>query len=145
MYVCTSVKMCDSCLFLCFHKAVWRGRSEVGEEEVDPLFWGCHSHHFLCGTQRIRPGAAWGRDHGKKTCSNVCSLSLCLWTSHLSFFLSPYSLMTHLYCKYSNKALKNTVSESIRVVLQCIQGSFMKSGCGTTRQLVPWCILTQTT
>lgn len=47
------------------HQAVRRGRSEVGEEEVDPLFRGRHSHHFLRGAQRIRPGAAWGRDHGK--------------------------------------------------------------------------------
>lgn len=47
------------------HQAVWRRRSEVGEEEVDPLFWGRDGHYFLCGAERLRPGAAWGRDHGK--------------------------------------------------------------------------------
>lgn len=84
--------MCENMLMhvsLCCEQAVWCGRSEVGEEEVDPLFRGCHSHHFLCGSQRIRPGAARGRDHGKERRLHV------YWVPPLSL-CSP---MTHLHCK----------------------------------------------
>lgn len=44
----------DSCFF---PQDVWCGRAEVREEEVDPLLWGSHLHHFLCSPQCLRYGA----------------------------------------------------------------------------------------
>lgn len=44
---------------------VWRGRPEVREKEVDPLFRGCDLHHLLRSSQRIRHGAGRGRRSGE--------------------------------------------------------------------------------
>ena len=41
---------------------VWCGRPAVRKEEVDPLLWGSHSHHLLCGDECLwpGPGRGWG-------------------------------------------------------------------------------------
>lgn len=46
-------------------QAVWCGGTEIREEKMDSLLWGCDSHYLLCGTEWIRPNAPWRRDHGE--------------------------------------------------------------------------------
>ena len=48
-----------------FPQDVWRGRATIREKEVDPLLWGSHLHHFLCGPQCLWYGASGRWRSGK--------------------------------------------------------------------------------
>lgn len=32
---------------------------------MDPLFWGCHSNHFLCRAERVWPSTPWRWNYGE--------------------------------------------------------------------------------
>ena len=57
--------MSDEILIDSVLKNVRCGRSEVGAQEVDPLFRRRHRHHLHCGTQRVRPVTGRGPGSGK--------------------------------------------------------------------------------
>lgn len=46
-------------------QAVWRRRSKVREEKVDPLLRGRDGHHLLRRSEWLRPGAPWRRNDCK--------------------------------------------------------------------------------
>lgn len=48
----------------CLFQDVWCGRSEVGEKEVDPLFWRGYCHYLHCGHEWIWPDTGWGSRDG---------------------------------------------------------------------------------
>lgn len=47
------------------------GRTEIGKKEVDTLFRGCHVHHLLRGSERVRPGTTRRKWAGKAACYNL--------------------------------------------------------------------------
>ena len=53
---------------LLFSQNVRCWRSTIRTEEVDPLFRRSHSHHFLCGFERLRSRSCWRRRNGKLPC-----------------------------------------------------------------------------
>lgn len=67
---------------------VWRRWTEVGEEEVDPLFRRSHCHHLLCGSERLWPDAGWRRRNGK-TCLTSACLTFCHTRATLPLGFSP--------------------------------------------------------
>lgn len=61
----SSLPHCRFFLFF-FLQNVRCGRTTLRAKEVDPLFWGSHSHYLLRGAERLRPGPGWGRGDGEK-------------------------------------------------------------------------------
>ena len=70
---------------------VWRGRSAIREEEVDPLLRGRDRHHLLRGPQRLRPGAGRGRGDGESHLEERWCL---LDGSQVESRSSPWSALT---------------------------------------------------
>lgn len=91
---------------------VWCGRTTLGEEEMDPLFWRSHSHHFLCCTQCLWPGAGWRWGDGKETL-----FSSALWYDFYSIFILQYQVVYFLRHYKANKRIHPSSIESLITVI----------------------------
>lgn len=68
MWQCLSPPAFDAPLtdWLCLQN-VWCGRTEIREEEVDSLFWGCDGHYLHRGHEWIRLNAGGRPGNGEMT------------------------------------------------------------------------------
>lgn len=89
----SSLPHCLFCFFVFFLQNVRCGRTTLRAKEVDPLFWGSHSHYLLRGAERLRPGLGWGRGDGEKKNKTHTPQP----PSHLCTFLCSRQLLAS-YC-----------------------------------------------
>lgn len=127
--------MVSSWVYVLSSQAVWCGRSEVGEEEMDPLLWGRDRHYLLRGFERIRPGAPRRRDHGEQEmhiqystrepkyahlcfCSDACKLFL--HTFKYAYTLTHAMLTQTIQWSFKRVAYRDHTSDVYHLIQCCV-------------------------